>query len=292
MKIDITKPFEVELEKFTFGSTKDSINPYTTGKILRKKCESSGFVVVQCADFEANMLVWFSRRHNFLDKYIKVKIGEYKTHSKTESYISQMLAMFKPEEAEKLLFICRICSYLGDPSFPDFIVKKENYLGLRYAYVGDEMLRDRIAFILLSNGILNIEIKFCCLDFIDFMHPEKLSVDLAKNMENLLKTLSKRVNIGNSTEDTNIDLLLFKKWADDKSIDTEDINKSYQNFMSRVSAETPLKKLLSKLQSVDNRRLLEGKTRPEQLAVLRNALGINMMEANDLLNLHGITADQ
>ena len=288
MKIDTTKPFEIKLEKFSLGSTKDSINPYMTIKLLRKRYESEGFAVSQSNDFETNMLVWFSRKNKHMDKYIKVKIGEYRPNLKTEEYIKQTLQTFSVDQIQKLLFVCRICSYLGDPSFPDFVIKKGR-IGLRYAYVGDEMLRDKTTFMIIVNGLMELDFNFCSLDFVDHKHPEKLLIELPKMLESILQSLSGRLNLSRSFEDTGVDMSFFQKWSRQKSIDTDDIPGAYEKFMSVVSADSKVKGLLEKLFSTGPEKLLEGRTKPEQLLSLRNAFGINMLEANDLTNLYNIT---
>lgn len=290
MKIDLTKPFEIKLEKFSIGSTKDSINPYMTGKLIRKKYESEGFVVSQSNDFETSMLVWFARKNKYLDKYIKVKIGEYKKHPKTEDYIKQITGIFSDDQIKKLLFICRICSYLGDPSFADFVITKGKKIGLRYVYTGDEILRDKILFMVMAKGLVETDFNFCSLDFIDHKYQEKISFDIGKVMEGLVASLSGRVNMGRSLEDTGIDMSFFQKWSGQKSIDTTDIDKAYEKFMENVSSESKIKTLLEKLISMDPAKILGGKSRPEQLLALRTSLGINMLEANDLINLYSMVS--
>ncbi len=289
MKIDLTKPFEIKLEKFSLDAAKDSVNPYMKGKILRKKYESEGYKVIQSSDFENSLLIWFIRKHKFLDKYIKVKVGEYKHNTKIEDYNKQIIEIMKEEDIEKLLFVCRICSYLGDPSFPDFIINKDKKPSLIYVHTGDEMLRNKIAFILLSSGILDIKISFSCLDFVDYKMPEKLDIDMEKTMQDILQAFAGRVDIEKSFEETGIDLRIFKNFLGEKTIDTEAIKKAHEIFMSAVSAENKIKTLLKKLQSASQPHTLEGKPKPEQLAALRASLGINMLEANDLLNLYEIT---
>ncbi len=91
MKMDFSMPMEIAIEKFSMDSKKDSINPYMTGKILRKKYEEAGYRVLQTGDFESSLLVEFVRKYRYLDKYIKVKLGEYNRSQKVEDFHKNIL---------------------------------------------------------------------------------------------------------------------------------------------------------------------------------------------------------
>src|SRR3989338_9808059 len=106
MIFDVKKPFEVSVEKFPLQSKKDEVNPYMIGKLLRKRYESLGFSVVKTDNFETSLLIEFVRKYKFLDKYIKVKLGEYRQNKNIEEYNKQILQLLTLEDVQKLLFVC------------------------------------------------------------------------------------------------------------------------------------------------------------------------------------------
>ncbi len=282
MNLDLNSPLEITADKFGLDYKKDEVNSYMIKKILKKKYESLGYKTIEGGDFETNLLLIFVRKTKYLDKYVKVKLGEYKNNSKAEEYNQELLDTFDFETVEKLLFICRICSYIGDPGFPDFIVYSNQETALRYVYVGDEILKEKLVFILLSK-IFGIEIKLAAVDFKDQEYPESLKIDVLGVLEKSLQSLEKRVNLEKSAEDTGIDLKIFRSWLKSKQINSEEFIKLYNQFTQEANSPTKLKDLVTKLESIDTIKL-KGE-RPEKLKTLRESLGINMLEAVDLLNL-------
>ncbi len=287
MITDLKDPFTIHLDKFSLNYKKDDINPYMTKKLLRKKYESIGYKTIPGDDFETSLLLTFVRKTHYIDKYIKVKLGEYKPNTKVEEYNQELLDIFDLDKIQKLLFVCRICSYIGDPSFPEFIVYNQKESALRFVYNGDELLPDRLVFILLSK-FFGIEIKLAAIDFSDNTNQENLKVDILKAVERALQSLEKRVNLENSLGETNIDLRIFKKWITDKQINSEEFLNVYNNFNQAVNAPNKLKELLVRLEGLDTKKVLGNKERPENLKALREALGVNMLEAVDVLNLWDI----
>ena len=287
MKIDLTRPLEIEIEKFKLENKKDEINPYMIGKIIRKNYEAMGYTVVQCADFESGLLIEFVKDFKLFDKYIKVKLGEYKKNPKVDDYNKQIMNILQKDDLWKLLFICRLCSYLGDPSFPDIIIAKQGQTSLRYIYSGDDITKGKSFFILLSKLLLSNEIKFSSTTFSDFSHPDKMQINLIKILEGVLSDFSKREDPKNPKNDTGIDLNLIRKWIAEKSVDREDIVKAFNNFISSSSENSKLKENIEKMNSF-NLDEIKNKSKPEKLAFLREKLGVNMMEANELLILKEI----
>jgi len=100
-------------------------------------------------DFEKNMLLEMGRR----DKYTGVKLAG--KGRKDEEYVKKILEYLDRETIETLLYICRFCSYLGGPGFPDLIVFKQ---GLRFTSM--DLPQESIMFALLARelGIENIKI--------------------------------------------------------------------------------------------------------------------------------------
>ena len=275
--------FEITIEKFSLPNKKDEINPYMTGKLVRKKYESSGHRIFQCQDFENNLLVWFIKKYRNLDKYTKVKIGEYKKNSKTDDYNKEVLRILDEDKIEKLLFLCRICSYLGDPSFPDFIIYGKNEPELKYVYTGDEILENKLFFILLAKKLLDLKISFSSLDFTDFSRPENIKYYENEIIQNCLNKISKRLDM--ESAETLLDLRFLKTWSVDS---WKDLESSYKLFIEFSGRPNKLKEMLSKTENLKLLSEIENKPKPEKLSVLNKTLGINMLEANDLLNLYNI----
>ena len=275
----------VPIEKFSIENRKDEINPYMIGKILRKKYEAIGYKVFQAQDFESNLLVEFVRRYKILDKYTKVKLGEYRKNQKTLDYNKELIKIMGWERIEKLLFLCRICSYLGDPSFPDFIIYGKGEPELRYAYSGDELVKSRLFFILIAEK-LGLKIKFCSIDFSDFKQKEAVETDFSDLANDVISSLSSRVDFETSLKDIGIDFRIFRDW--EAEIDSKDALHIYETFKKNLSQENKIKDLLTKLEVSGRSNEIEGKQKPEQLLALRNLLGVNMMEAHELINLYNI----
>ncbi len=281
--IDITKPFEISLEKFKFNSKKDDLNQFAIKKLVKNKYTEQGYSIIPGENFEENLLIEFVKKHKVLDKYTKVKLGEYIFRQKVADYNKQILEIFEFEKIEKLLFICRFCSYMGDPGFPDYIINKGSDALLRQTYTGDELISEKIMFIFLAK-MFGIETKLSTLDFEDFQYPESLKIDLIKTLEEALHTLETRVNFQNSFQETGIDFSVFKKWVERKSIDTDEFLEMYKKFLEKIRDDTALKALLEKMHTVD----LSSAQRQEKLKSIRQSLGVNMILASDLLNVYEI----
>ncbi len=288
MEMDLRKPIEIVLEKFDFDSNKDDVNPYMVKKLLRRQYEKLGYTVMPGDNFETSLLLEFVKKHRYLDNYIRVKLGEYKPNKGVLEYNKQVLDALGIDIIEKLLFICRICSFIGDPSFPDFIVHKQGESpALRYVYIGDELLPDRLSFVLLSKVLGAQNIKLAVLDFHDYKYPGKMEVDGLKVLEKSLENLKIRANLERSELDNGVDLMVFKKWTESNSVDPKDIEEAYNKFLKRASEPNKTKENLSKLENLDHDILGNGGV-PEKLKTLIHELKINMMEAHDLLNLYNI----
>ena len=290
MLIDLGKPVKIGIEKFSFDCRKEDLNPFAIKKLLKNKYDAQGKVLLG-ENFEEAMLLEFIKKYRCLDRYTKVKIGEYTPQKKVLEYKAQVLEALKIEDIEKLLFLCRICSYIGDPSFPDFILNVKSQ-GLRFVYTGDELIPEKLVFLFLGNILGVHEIKLATLDFTDFKYPESLQVDMGKTLETALEALSKRANIENSLVETGIDFKFFKKWAETKSIDTEEVFFAYKKFAESASKNDSLKGMLERMESVDIGKHFIGRPKQEKLKVLRDAFGINMLIADDLLNVYEILSQK
>ncbi len=298
MTINLTVPFEVNIDRFKIDYKKDQVNPYMAKKILKKKYESLGYTIIPGDNFETNLLLEFIRKHKYLDNYSKVKLGEYKPNASEDEYNKQVLGIVDFQRIQKLLFVCRVCSLIGDPGFPDFIVYKRregrlpsnfrvqnNEEALRYVYTEDGLSVEKSVFMVFTKLLDVIDVKPAAVDFSDFSNSETVKINLLVVLEKAFAALSKRVNVQNSLKDIGIDLTLFKKWLEDKQINSEDIEMMYRGFIDKVSAPIKLKELVSKLELVDTHSILGNKERAEKLKSLREYLGINMLEAVDVLNL-------
>ena len=290
MKINLEKPFTVEIEKFKSEFKKDDLDTFTLRKPLKGQFESLGYQVILGENFEVNLLVDFVKKYKAIDKYTKVKIGDFRPKKEIKEYNQKVIEILGTETIEKLLFLCRICSYISDPSFPDYLICKsvERDLGFRYSYREGEILDDKVFFIFLAKEVFDIKnIKFSTLDFLDFQFPQSISFNISPILERVLGKISQRVNIENSIEETGIDFSLLKKWIEKKEIEKEDFIKMYMSFLGRFSKENKLVELLEKLKNMDT-SFLNKDSRQGKLMALVQALRINMLEAQDLLNLYEI----
>ena len=288
MLIDLTKPFEIKFEKFKFNCKKEDINQFAIKKLVRNKYTEQGYSIISGETFEENLLLEFVKKYKTLDRYSKVKLGEFKPQQKVADYNKQILELFSFEEIQKMLFICRICSYIGDPSFPDYIIYKGKEALLRQVYTGDELIPDKLIFFLLAK-ILGIEIKLSTLDFEDFAYPETLEIDMIKALQDSMETLKKRVNFENP-QDTGIDFSALKKWVEKKSIDTDEFLAIYTKFLENIGRDNSLKELFEKLEKMDID--ISKKEKQEKIKALREAFGINMIVAGDLLNVYEIVSQK
>ena len=80
---------------------------------------------------------------------------------------------------------------------------------------------------------------------------------------------------------------MLKKWIEKKEIEKDDFIKMYMSFLGRFSKENKLVELLEKLKNMDT-SFLNKDSRQGKLMALVQALKINMLEAQDLLNLYEI----
>lgn len=284
MKISLETPLEIQLEKFKSEFKKDDMNSFVLRKPLIQKYQEAGYKVLFGEDFEENLIIEFVRKHKFIDKYLKVKLGEFKSKESVKEYNETLIDVLGMDIIEKLLFLCRVCSYVSDPSFPNYIIYNNEKILFRYSYT-DEIIDDIYFFIFLARmfGIDNI--KFSALDFEDFENPEKIEIDMEKLLEKVIQKLENRISLEHSLEETGIDFQIFKKWLETGEADPEDLFSAYNNFMEKISEDKSLNELISKLDNLN----LKDKTRKEKEMIIVKELGIDIIKAHDVLNLYEIS---
>lgn len=96
------------------------------------------------ADFERQLLVEKARP----GAYAKVKLAGG-AHRRDQDYAAAVLRAFGQPVVRRLLAICRFCSYLGGPGFPDLILPEQR----AFRYTSDDLLPEQLLFILLAQAI-------------------------------------------------------------------------------------------------------------------------------------------
>lgn len=128
----------------------DLLKEENVNEFINKQLVSRMFDSLDGADFEKNMLL----ETGVHDQYTRVKLGG-KT-KKDEEYCNKILLHFDQQTIAKLLYICRMCSYLGGPGFPDLVLFGHTET---LCYTASKLTPEQILFVLFAQALEVGEVK-------------------------------------------------------------------------------------------------------------------------------------
>lgn len=221
----------------------DNFSAFSAVRLAKKAFENLGFAVYEGGDFEDNFCMFFYENDRlFCDEYIKVKLGKSSiTEAKHEycaeckhshnlrerrstHYCSEVLSVVPEPDVRLLLALCRFCSYIGDPGFPDLILLKG---GWRLTYVlFDRLSLSQQMFLLLSR-LVGLDVRIVRLNMKE--SEEVFEVDsfmllssvLGENRaKNIMEGLEENISAADSDDEraylegekAKNPLFLFKRW--------------------------------------------------------------------------------
>ncbi|GEM_PF-3496942 len=232
----------------------EDLDIFAEKKLIEQHYKSLDYIVLNGEDFESNMVFFLKDEFIYLDPYIKVKIGKAKKCD--EEYTKLLINYMGYETIEHLLYLCRLCSYLGGPGFPDFIVLNKKSKQFVLVFVKEDLLIENVFFLAVSK-LLGISIipanikKNDSKDFIEINIKEafenemkkerftKYSADLELYLHKL-NTERKAPNFHDEIEFIReqmykMPFLLIRKWVKDGKATKEDLIRSCEEFQSSLT---------------------------------------------------------
>jgi len=206
-----------------------------------------GNIVLSGSDFENNMIFFLKDRFSYLDPYLKVKLGRARRSTMVADYGNLVMEYLTEKEVMLLLYLCRLCSYLGGPGFPELIVVNPQTRRWSLILVSEEIPAECAAFILMAR-LFEIEIKAANISRRGV--GDVIEIDIKSVLEHATKT-ERFKNFINSLEDeaykinnqakgdekifleeqiNKTPFFLIKKWVAEGNAEKHDLLNAYYNF--------------------------------------------------------------
>ncbi len=112
----------LERELIPVNFDTQDLDIFADRKLVEMYYKKLGYSVFPGFDFENNMVFALKDEFTYLDPYLKVKLGRAKGSPLITDYANDILQYLNKEEVMMLLYLSRLCSYLGGPGFPEFII--------------------------------------------------------------------------------------------------------------------------------------------------------------------------
>ena len=236
------------------GFDASELNIFSEKKFIENHYKSLGYIVLDGNDFENNLTAFLKEEFVYLDPYIKVKLGKAKHFD--ETYAKTILNFIDFQTINHLLYLCRLCSYLGGPGFPDLIIINEKSKEWSLIFVKEDLTSDHIFFFLVSKLIRikttfsNIE-KKDAKDFFELNFIESLKEEMKKErfhkyynkMELYVSSIRTQKRTANAEDEIEfmrelmckMPFILIKKWVREEKAKKEDFISSYEEFISSLT---------------------------------------------------------
>lgn len=252
----------LEQELIPVGFDARDLDVFVDRKLVEAHYKNRGYIVIPGFDFENNMVFALKDEFAYLDPYLQVKLGRAKGSPLVGAYANQVLQHVNKQEIMPLLYLCRLCSYLGGPGFPEFIIiDKSGSWSL--VIVVEEPPAEYALFAFMIRLLGLCEIKMAKIKRKEAS--EKTAIDMKAILENIAATERFRnfvENIESELHKLNSDksdelkfleeqmcktpFFLIKKWLKEGAVKS-DILYAYENFeasnsgmkalIARISAE-------------------------------------------------------
>lgn len=247
----------------------DFYSHYMATKLAEKHYRSGGYFVFRGTDFENNFILYFneSRKKRYLDDYTKIKIGRSGLTEDIRVYCENMMVVIPAETVDMLLYLCRLCSYIGGPGFPDIVITKGNEFYLYYVLF-DELQTNQKLFLVfakivginvgiveVSNKVENKDIRITSSLILSDILSDSRTVSMMDGIEEAIEEEKKKLGMALSTtelaqiedeitwlqsEKETKPFHIFKKWVSDGMLLSEDLTENMKNIEdinSRISNE-------------------------------------------------------
>lgn len=296
---------ERELIPVSFD-TRD-LDVFADRKLVETHYKKLGYSVLPGFDFENNMVFALKDEFAYLDPYLKVKLGKAKGSPLITAYANQVLQYLSKQEVMLLLYLCRLCSYLGGPGFPEFIVINPQTQKWALVIVAEELPAEYAMFAFMTRLLELCEIRLANIKRKDV--PEKIEIDLRHALEdiatserfkNFVENMENEVYKLKESEQSDelrfieeqvykTPFFLVKKWLKEGAA-KEDILQAYEKFEeSNNHMKLLIDSLLSEIKNNEIYKAIgdskDEETVKKKFAWLTSKFGIGESRAKEVLNL-------
>ncbi|MBI4895511.1 MAG: hypothetical protein HY831_03385 [Candidatus Aenigmarchaeota archaeon] len=291
------------------GFPADELDIFAEKKLIEQHYKSLDYIVLNGEDFESNMVFFLKDEFSYIDPYIKVKLGKSKRCD--EDYAKLMIDYMGYETLNHLLYLCRLCSYLGGPGFPDLIVLNKKSKQFVLVFVKEDLLIENIFFLtvakLLGISIIPANIKKDdSKSSLEINPKEALENEMKKERfekyatyleyyVHKLKTERKMINFQDEVEFTRelvykMPFLLIRKWHKEGKATKEDFITSYEEFQSSLTNMLILINTIKDQTSKDPIFIALGKAKDEttvknKYEYIMNKFGLGESRTKEIMEL-------
>ena len=172
-------------EEELFVDIEGEIDVFVAKMMGKKHYEKLGCVVLKGDDFENDMLLGITKgvERRYLDRYIRMKVGRAKNTDFVDRYYEAVSPIISNRDIEILLYLCRFCSYLGGPGFPDLLVTSQGRWFLRHP---KQDLTDPYKIYIMLASLLGYDAKLLNVKTRTEQNNEKIVIDEKEFIERLL----------------------------------------------------------------------------------------------------------
>ncbi|MFH1977896.1 MAG: hypothetical protein ABIJ92_01055 [Candidatus Aenigmatarchaeota archaeon] len=252
-QIPIEKEVEVITEDVKSPTIKDEETDYMVQlKIAQAYYKFKGYEVLLGHDFEENLITFVSPEDStdrmLLDEYTKIKLWKKKKTPEIVEYSQRIIDVIGEEKTKQILFICRLCSFLGGPGFPEIILIKDNKMELRFIKI-DDLLKEQKFFSFFVKDLLQVcDIKVSEVIPNTLIREEKKASCTIKELleegksgdraDMYLKELDELIKKEDNEDEKkylqdqryNIPFFMFVKWSNDGKVDSKDIEEHFKKI--------------------------------------------------------------
>lgn len=303
---------KLHFERFLIQTGFDAkdLDVFIERKLVEAYYKKLGFLVIPGFDFENNIIFTLKYQFSYLDPYLKVKLGHAKGSASITAYGNQVLDYIGGQDIILMLYLCRLCSYVGGPGFPDFIVAEPQTRKWFLAIVAEELPQEYVLFAYMAR-LLGFDIRISNIQRAGL--DKGLTIDVKKVLEAIASTerfknfdgsieeeiasLKKAQETENTKDEIafleeqryKMPFFLIKKWMksdakkDDILLAYEDFEKSNANMKalaSQITKEMPHNDEYTAIGSSKDEETLKKK-----FAWLMKAFGMGESRAKELLGL-------
>jgi len=295
---------ERELIPVSFDSR--DMDVFADRKLAEMHYKNLGYIVIPGFDFENNMIFSLKNEFDYLDPYLKVKLGRAKGSPLVTAYANHLLQYLTKKEVMLLLYLCRLCSYLGGPGFPEFIIVDQKIRRWSLVVVAEEVPAEYALFAFMIRLLGLCEIKMANIRRSGVQ--EKAVIDIKGVMESIAATerfkafiegtesCAKLTDSGQEDELKFLEeqvyktpFFLIKNWLKDGA-EKEDILQAYKNFEvsnseMRALIESITKEMQNSMEykSIGNGR--DEETLKKKFFWLIKTFSLGESRAKEMLNL-------
>ena len=201
-------------------------------QLAKKFYEDAGYRVLLGDDLENNLLLHV-KNYPFLDRYTQIKTGKMDPFIVRYNRIAA--EAIQEDDMIKLLYICRLCSYVGGPGVCDMILVKDGSYEMRHIIAEDSMRRETALFIFLVKFIFGL----CDVKMTDVVCEKRggtYELDAGKFFRDAIEDGLRKKQWQNLQDDMftrrykeKVPFFILQKWL---SLGHADENDIYKNFNS------------------------------------------------------------